>query len=74
MPERPWQDLSVNFITYLPTSEGYENLIVVIDRLLKNPILVLIDRIVVKEVAKGLLKNVFCHHGFPKTMVSDRGS
>jgi len=33
--ERPWQHISVDFITKLPVSKGYDSILVVCDRFLK---------------------------------------
>ena len=35
IPERAWQDLSMDFITHLPESSGYDAILVVVDRLTK---------------------------------------
>ena len=35
VPKKPWKSLSMDFITDLPTSEGYDAILVVIDRLTK---------------------------------------
>ena len=35
VPEKPWQHISVDFITKLPISKGYDSILVVCDRFLK---------------------------------------
>ena len=35
LAEQPWSSISVGFITYLPISEGYDLLMVVVDRFSK---------------------------------------
>lgn len=73
IPEGVWQDLSLDFIEGLPMSEGYNVILVVVDRLtkyahffpLKHPFTAL-------TVAKVLYDGVVKLHGLPKTMVSDR--
>ena len=35
VPERPWQHISVDFITKLLVSKGYDSILVVCDRFLK---------------------------------------
>ena len=32
VPEKPWQHISVDFITKLPVSKGYDSILVVCDR------------------------------------------
>ena len=72
--ERVWQELSMDFITDLPLSkEGYENILVVTDRLTKAPVYIPMATTTAQEVASALLKNVFQHHLLPKAIVSDRG-
>ena len=36
IPDRIWQEILMNFIIALPKSEGYSNIIIVIDKLLKD--------------------------------------
>jgi hypothetical protein len=36
IPERPWQDISMDFVTGLPWSNGYDAIWVVVDRLAKE--------------------------------------
>ena len=35
IPERPWQHISVDFITKLPMSKGYDSILVICDRFSK---------------------------------------
>ena len=74
IPERPWQELAMDFVTDLPPSDGYTNILGVTDRLTKSVILILITIIIAQDIAKALLRHVFAHHGIPKAIVSDRGT
>jgi hypothetical protein len=51
VPDRTWQDLSVDFIVGLPPSSGYTNLMVVKDRLGKGSILIPMTTIEADDVA-----------------------
>lgn len=73
VPDRPWQELSMDFITELPPSNGMKNLFVVTDRLTKACILEPMNRIDAESVANTLLTAVFRHHHLPRAIVSDRG-
>ena len=70
---RIWTELSINFITGLPPSNTYTNILVVTDRLSKSIIAVPMKKIRAIDVAQKLLEQVFQHHGLPTEIVSDRG-
>jgi transposase InsO family protein len=73
IPERVWQELSMDFVTELPPSDGYSNLLVIRDRLSKSVVLEPMKSITAESTATALLNNVFKHHGLPRSIVSDRG-
>jgi hypothetical protein len=74
IPADRWQDLSMDFITDLPLSDDFDSILVVKDRLTKQahyiPCHKSIDG---SETASLFIREIFRHHGFPKTIVSDRG-
>ena len=35
IPEKPWTHISADFITKLPIAQGYNSILVVVDRLMK---------------------------------------
>jgi transposase InsO family protein len=74
IPARIWTELSIDFITGLPPSNTYTNILVVTDRLSKSIIAVPMKEICAIDVAQKLLEQVFQHHGLPTAIVSDRGS
>jgi hypothetical protein len=73
VPERRWQDISVDFVVDLPESEGYKNIMVVVDRLSKYRYLIPCKSMEAPEVARLFFRHVWVHHGLPTTIVSDRG-
>ena len=74
IPERPWQHISVDFITKLLISKGYDSILVICDRFLKMSHFVATTE---KTTAEGLARlfrnNVWKLHGLPERVISDRG-
>jgi transposase InsO family protein len=74
IPERPWQDISMDFITGLPWSDGCDAIWVVVDRLTKERHLIPCRTDVdAKELANRFIAHIFRLHGLPLTIISDRG-
>lgn len=76
VPSHRWKDLSIDFIGPLPvTKEGdFDAIVVVVDRLSKDKVIVECNTTVDSaQLAKLLVRHVFCLHGLPDTIVSDRG-
>lgn len=73
VPERRWQDISVDFVTELPESEGFTNVMVVVDRLSKYRYLIPCKGMEAPDVARMFLRHVWCNHGLPRSIISDRG-
>ena len=64
----------MDFITGLPTSEGEDNIFVIVDRLTKYAHFIEISsKEKAIQVADTYVKNIFKLHGFPKVITSDRG-
>jgi len=73
-PDRPWQHVSVDFVTGLPRSKGYDTICVVVDRLTKQRHLIpCTTTITAVELGVLFCDRVFRYHGLPETIVSDRG-
>jgi len=74
IPEKPWTHISADFITKLPIAQGYDSILVVVDRLTK---IVHFISTTEKMSAEGLARlfrdNVWKLHGLPESIVSDRG-
>ncbi|KAG0161663.1 hypothetical protein PDIDSM_2095 [Penicillium digitatum] len=74
VPERAWQDISMDFITHLPLSYGYDAILVVVDRLTKMKHFIHCKGTCnAEEVARLYTGHVWKLHGLPNTVVSDRG-
>jgi len=75
IPERIWQEISMDHITGLPESNGCTNLLVITDRLGKGTILLPVpaDRFTAEGTAELFLEHYVGQHWLPRAMVSDRG-
>lgn len=73
IPNAIWEDLSIDFITGLPKSRGYEAILVVVDRLSKYSHFILLKHpYTAKTIAEIFVKEVIRLHGIPMSIVSDR--
>ena len=74
VPTRPWQDISMDFITGLPVSgDGYDATLTFVDRLTKcvhlTPVKTTIDA---EGTASVYIRSVFRLHGPSRSIVCDR--
>ena len=75
IPQRPWSHLAVDFVTDLPSSNGYTTILVIIDRFSKSCRLIPLRGLpTAMETAQALFHHVFRVYGIPEDIVSDRGS
>jgi predicted aspartyl protease len=74
VPSRLWREISIDFVTDLPISEGCTNLAVITDRLGKGVILEPMRTITSQDVAALFIRTFYRHHGLPSAIVSDRGT
>ncbi|MCH84611.1 hypothetical protein A2U01_0005443, partial [Trifolium medium] len=73
IPDQIWEDLSMDFITGLPKSKGYEAILVVVDRLSKYcHFIPLKHPYTAKMIAEVFVREVVRLHGIPLSIVSDR--
>jgi len=74
IPEKPWTYILADFITKLLLAQGYNSILVVVDRLTK---MVHFIPTTEKTLAEGLARlfrdNVWKLHGLPESIISDRG-
>ena len=72
-PTRPWQVVSLDLITDLPSCEGMDAVVVFCDLLTKMSIFEPTTKTVTaEELAKLFQRQVFRRHGIPEKLVSDR--
>ncbi|XP_061337226.1 uncharacterized protein LOC133284249 [Gastrolobium bilobum] len=75
IPDGVFEDLSMDFITGLPLSKGFNVILVVVDRLTKFAHFgALANPYTAVKVASLFCDMVVKLHGFPKTIISDRDS
>ncbi|KAD5508058.1 hypothetical protein E3N88_15761 [Mikania micrantha] len=73
IPNRVWEDISIDFIVGLPRSNRYDTIFVVVDRLSKySHFLPLSHPFTAKAVAGLFCKEIVRLHGYPRSIVSDR--
>jgi len=73
IPDRLWREISIDFITQLPVSNGFMNILVITDRLGKGAIFEPCDDMTAEAVALTFIRIFYRHHGLPSAIVSDRG-
>jgi len=75
VPPGPWKGISCDLIVDLPISNGYDSILVFVDRFTKMCHLIPCTKTTTSpEFARMLLDHVIRLHGIPESIVSDRGS
>ena len=72
--EKPWAHISVDFITKLLLTQGYDSILVVVDRLTKMVYFIsTTKKTLVEELAMLFRDNMWKLHRLPESIISDRG-
>ena len=75
IPEHLWNSISMDFIEKLPSSSGFDTILVIVDRLSKQAIFIPThDTITSVELACLFVIHVFSKHGVPSHVTSDHSS
>jgi len=75
IPERLWNSISMDFIEKLPSSSGFDTILVIVDRLSKQAIFIPTHNTITSaELARLFVTHVFSKHRVPSHVTSDRGS
>jgi transposase InsO family protein len=79
VPQRPWQEISMDFITGLPEitceKRTYDSILVVVDRFTKYALYIPCSKHITSDgLANKFLRYVFKPYGIPEGIVSDRGT
>ena len=69
-----WRNILIDFIVDLPSSNGFINIIVVVDRLMKMRYMIPIKSINAISVAEYFVKYVFKLYRLPNLIISNRRS
>jgi len=73
--DRPWKSIAMDFITDLPKSEGYDTILVVINRLTKIRHFIPCSKdLDARQFANLFIKEIVRLHGLPHDIITDRGT
>ena len=73
--ERSWMHISADFITKLLLAQGYDSILVVVDRLTKMVHFIpTIEKMLVEGLARLFRDNVWKLYRLPESIISDRGA
>ena len=72
IPYRPWEHISIDFITDLPKVNGYDQIWVIVDRFTKMAYFIPLHNRLAHNLALAFIREVWRLHGLPVGVVSDR--
>ena len=74
VPNGPWEIITIDLITQLPESNGYNAICVVVDRFTKHAhFFAITTKFSSKDLAQLLYDRIYPLHGLPTQIISDRG-
>lgn len=74
IPERPWQHITVDFKSFPTSKNGYDMIVVFVDRLSKRAVSIpCYKTVTAKDLATIFLVHIYRYYGAPESVVSDRG-
>jgi hypothetical protein len=74
-PSKRWSSVTMDFMTDLPPCDGYDAILVVVDRYTKMAHYVPCTKdITAEKLATLYIDRIFRHHGMPEHIISDRGT
>ena len=79
VPAKPWEVLTMDFITGLPDSRAYggtyNSILVIVDKFSKMAHYIpCVDTMTAGELAEVFIKEIIRYHGIPLAIISDRGA
>ena len=73
IPSQPFKVVTMDFIPELPEGKGYDNVLVIVDKLTKYAIFIPTTTAVTeRETAELFFQHVISQYGIPKQIISDR--
>jgi len=73
--EQPWNSISMDFIKKLPSSSGFDTILVIVDQLTKQMIFISAHNTIISvDLAHLFVLHVFSKHGIPFYVIFNRGS
>ena len=75
VPDQPWRSIAMDFITDLPESDGYDTILVVIDRLTKMSHFISCKKdLDARQFATLVMQHIVRLHEISRDIITDRGS
>ena len=73
IPSQPFEVVTMDFIPELPECEGYDNVLVIVDKLKKYAIFILMTTMITeKGTAEIFFQHVISQYGIPRQVIIDR--
>ena len=73
--KQKWEEISMDFIEWLPLTDGKDKILMVVDRLTEYAHFMGINKTnSAKKIVEVFCKNIYKLHGFPKIIVRDKNA